>query len=138
MTFRSYSIYIILLFTLIPGAAFGASITSEENVLTDIDTWIEESIGEEADEEQDVALVTRRIASEMDALGVQAAELEALREKSGWLNSLRSAWSEHTMLVQIRRITLLLNSAEKQEVIEDDIISQLEEYLLSVTEELRD
>jgi hypothetical protein len=138
MTFRNYSIYIILLLALIPGAAFGASIASEENALTDIDAWIEETIGEEVSQEQDIALVTRRIASEVEVLGVQVAELDVLRQRDGWLNSLRAAWAEHTLLVQIRRITLLLNSAEKQEVIETDTMSQLDEYILFVTEEVRD
>lgn len=138
MTVRRYSISILILLTLVPSAVFGASVTSEESATTDIDAWIAAQDEAVLEEGESLELLPLRIATEMDDLGEQIAELEALREERGWLSSIRAAWMQHTILVQIRRITLLLKAAEKQEAIDPAIMSQLDEYLLLVSEELRD
>ena len=117
----------------------GASPAVEENEFT-LAAWIEEYEELDINLEEDFSAdaVNRRIALELIELEERTEDLIELRDSNGWIASIRLAWLEHTMGVQLRRITMLVRSSERREAITEEIANELNHYLEVIKQEVRD
>ena len=130
-----YNLFVLICLLAIPGASFAAS-SLESPEVTSLDSWISEKMSVEENPEDEPAFVLRRLAIELDTLEEDVASLDALAEKSSWFVSLRAAWEEHTIRVQMRRIQLLLLSADRQELLSAEARTMIDEYLVLVATQL--
>jgi len=117
----------------------GASPAVEEKEFT-LAAWIEEYEELDINLEEDFSAdaVNRRIALELIELEERTEDLIELRDSNGWIASIRLAWLEHTMGVQLRRITMLVRSSERREAITEEIANELNHYLEVIKQEVRD
>lgn len=83
-------------------------------------------------------VVSFRLALEILDLDANMTELEDLRDGASWISSLRAAWAQHKVSVQLRRIELLLRSAVKQQAVTEDIEQAFYDYIAGTREQIRE
>lgn len=131
-----YLIFLILV-ALVPVGAGAATLPSSDGSTTTLVSPVEAGLFEEHNEDIDPAdIVLHRLSLELEELDESLGEYYDIENTGGWLGSLRKAWSLHRLQVHIRRIQMLVRSAERYEVLSGEDLSEVATYLDSLEDAL--